>query len=199
VEEPATQEEAQGWPWGRMGIGLAVLALVAVLGGYGLALRARPEALRIDLSSPAPEGAVGGRIFVHVAGAVQAPGLYRLSEGSRVAEAIEAAGGPTAEADLDALNLASVLQDADKVLVPERGQASAPGGGPAPGGGSTLVNLNTATQSDLETLPGIGPALAQRILAYRSEHGTFRAVEDLINVSGIGPKTLENLRDLVTV
>ena len=134
-----------------------------------------------------------------VAGAVNRPGLYRLAAGSRVDDAIKLAGGATAEADLDALNLASKVKDGDKVLVPKRGAgAGGSGSGGAPGQSST-VNLNTATADQLDALPGIGPALAQRIVAYREQHGGFRTVDELQKVPGIGPAKFAQLKDLVGV
>lgn len=155
-------------------------------------------------------------IYVHVSGAVASPGVYSLAAGARVVDAVELAG-PLPEADIQALNLAAPLIDGQKIVVPRAGEApagtgvSGPGlGGPvAPGlaGGGQLafpgtgskVNINTASQAELETLPGIGPSLAQRIIDYRTRNGPFRAPEDLKNVSGIGDKRFEQLKDLITV
>lgn len=189
-------------PGRKIVVALAVLAAVGLLGGYGVAMRAKPKATTISLDSPSPRS--GARtIFVHVGGEVATPGLYELANGSRVNDAVEAAGGTKGKADLDGLNLAARVKDGDKVLVPKRAAPAAPGGA-APSGGSQaqpggLVNLNAATAADLETLPGIGPALAERIIAYRTEHGGFRRVEDLLEVAGIGPKKFEDLKDQVTV
>jgi competence protein ComEA len=182
--------------------GLAALAAVGLVGGYGVAMRARPRPMKVSLAAPqAREGENVRRIFVHVGGAVRRPGLYRLAGGARVDDAVRAAGGVLEDADLDALNLAARVKDGDKVLVPARGDgsdgASAQGG--AGGAQGSLVNLNTATAADLDTLPGIGPALAQRILDFRERNGGFRTVEDLLEVPGIGSKKFEELRDLVTV
>ena len=150
-------------------------------------------------------------MFVHVAGEVARPGVYGLPAGARVVDALEAAGGPTARAVLDALNLAAPLADGQQVLVPRRGQVislSPPGTAPgtttpAPSAtaatGGALVNINTASASELETLPGIGEVLAQTIVDHRTEHGPFASVDALEDVSGIGPSTLEEIRDLVTV
>lgn len=183
--------------WGRLAVGLAVLAVVGVVGGYGVAVRGRPQPLAIESASPTPSSDATPRLFVHVAGAVRSPGLYRLPEGARVDDAIGAAGGPLEDADLDALNLAQALQDGDKVLVPAVGGSTAPAA--AGEQASSLVNLNTATAGELESLPGIGPALAERIVAFREEVGGFRTIDDLLDVSGIGEKTLDGFRDLVTV
>lgn len=155
-------------------------------------------------------------IYVHISGAVASPGVYSLAEGARAVEAVEAAGA-LPEADIQALNLAAPLVDGQKIVVPRVGEVPAGTGSPgspagglmAPGlagGGQAAVagmggqvNINTAGQAELETLPGIGPALAQRIIDYRTRNGPFRAPEDLKNVSGIGDKRFEDLKDLVTV
>jgi len=142
-------------------------------------------------------------IQVHVSGQVLQPGVYSLAEGSRVQDAVTLAGGLTAQADPQALNLARRLSDGEKVYVPAlgetavQGEASAAGEGRA--GSGLLVDINTATQEQLETLPGIGPATAQAIIRYRTEHGPFQAVSELDAVPGIGEATLESLQGLVTV
>ena len=156
----------------------------------------------------------GKEIVVHVTGQVQTPGLVYLADPSRVVEAIEAAGGPTQGADLGALNLARLLADGEQLYVPAPGETppvtaggtgspAGSGGGVGGvggvGGGAGLVNLNTADATALETLPGIGPALAQRITEYRQQHGSFKTVDQLDEVSGIGPALLEKLRSKVTV
>jgi competence protein ComEA len=159
-------------------------------------------------------------IQVHVAGAVARPGVYELPAGARVNEAVSLAG-LLPEADANALNLAAPLSDGQQVIVPRQGEAVAAGGGGLPpvpgttggiGAGSTAagtaaagapaggkVNINTAPLAELDTLPGIGPTLAQRIIDYRQEKGPFRSIEDLQNVSGIGTKKFADLKDLVTV
>ena len=191
-------------PGRRVVVALAVLAALGLLGGYGVAMRARPKAAKISLSSPRPDARSARAIYVHVGGEVERPGLYELGEGARVNDAVTAAGGSTPKADLDGLNLAAKVKDGDKVLVPKRASpgapgASTPGAAATTADGTSLVNLNAATVADLETLPGIGPALAERIIAYRTEHGGFRRVEDLLEVSGIGPKKFEDLKGRVTV
>lgn len=154
---------------------------------------------------PAPgvgvTGASAARVVVDVVGAVREPGLYRLPHGSRIADAVARAGGATAKADLALVNLAAPLADGEQVVVPKRG---APGAVPGSGGTSGTsgapaapVQLSTATLEQLDTLPGIGPVMAQRILDYRTKHGAFQSVDELDAVSGIGPKRLEQLRDLV--
>ena len=161
---------------------------------------------------------------VHVAGAVKKAGVVRLPKGSRVHDAITAAGGGTVAADLNRLNLASVLEDGQKIYVPRQGEplqpeAAAPGGQPAgsppagagvagtgpgasddgSGAAGAKINLNTATAEELDGLPRVGPVLAQRIVDWRAEHGNFKAVEELDAVDGVGPKMLEALLSLVTV
>jgi len=136
---------------------------------------------------------------VHVTGAVVAPGVYDLPPGSIVEDAIAAAGGFGAAANASALNLARVLHDGDQVSVPALPATAAPGEVDTSSGASQLLNLNTATLAELEALPGIGPALAQRILDYRAANGPFATLDDLLDVSGIGPAKLDAIRDLVTV
>ncbi|HLB61359.1 MAG TPA: ComEA family DNA-binding protein [Actinomycetota bacterium] len=182
------------------------LLLVAVLAGAGFwYVRSLPvpvdvRALRSTGAPVVASPTVGASFIVHVAGEVRRPGVYEFAEGERVIDAIEAAGGPTGRAALDGLNLAAPLADGTQVVVPAVAAAGAPSSA-APGtlGGSELVNLNTATAEQLETLPGIGEVLAQAIVDYRSENGPFATVEQLEDVSGIGPSILENVRDLVTV
>lgn len=155
----------------------------------------------------------GGRVTVHVAGAVRRPGVYVLAVGARVNDALRRAGGPARRADLTAVNLAARLEDGRQVLVPERppparavGSASPPvapassvAGADATGASAAPVNLNTATLEQLDTLDGVGPGIAQRILDYRSEHGGFARVEELGEVPGIGAKRLAALTPRVTV
>jgi competence protein ComEA len=162
----------------------------------------------------AGSGPGGPRIYVHVAGAVRRPGLYRLPEGARVATALELAGGPRRRADLTAVNLAAKVEDGQQILVPVRGApipAAAAGGGagalpgggagasgtPGASGGAGTISLATATQAQLEELDGIGPALAQAILAYRDAHGGFRSIEELQEVDGIGEVRFQALRGAV--
>ncbi len=149
-------------------------------------------------------------VYVHVDGAVERPGLYRLDPDARVVDAIAAAGGFTDVADRSGVNLARLVSDGEQLLVPEPGAAppagGAPGVGAAPGTGGPSgvdadgrVDLNTADAAALDTLPRVGPALAERIIAWREENGRFTSVDDLVGVSGIGEKMLEALRDRVRV
>lgn len=138
---------------------------------------------------------------VHVSGAVLRPGVYSFIDGAIVQEALAAAGGSLPEADLSRLNLAASLADGAQVRVPSMTQP-APGTAVAPAleaASGPLLDLNTATAPELELLPGIGPALAQSIVAYRESHGPFQSLEDLLDVPGIGPAKFEQIRGLVTV
>lgn len=142
------------------------------------------------------------RIVVHIAGQVQKPGVYSLEEGQRVVDLLQLAGGGTIGADLDQLNLASLLIDGQKVLVPPKEiSSSALTSNPKQSISSHEegININTAGESELDALPGIGPALAKRIIRYREEKGNFGSVEDLRQVPGIGDKKFADLKDLVTV
>jgi competence protein ComEA len=144
-------------------------------------------------------GAPHARVVVDVVGAVRQPGLYRLEQGSRIADAVARAGGATPNAELAQVNLAAPLADGEQVVVPKRG---APGAVRAAGSGGAAgstapVQLSTATLEQLDSLPGIGPSTAQKILDYRTKHGAFGSVDELDAVPGIGPKRLDQLRDLV--
>jgi competence protein ComEA len=158
------------------------------------------------LPRAAPDTSAGsagpsGRLAVHVAGHVRHPGLVQLPVGSRVHDAIRAAGGVTSGADLDAVNLARKLADGEQVLIPGPGDPPPPlppGAGPTPGTPTTPLDLNTATVEQLDTLPGVGEVTAGRIVAYRSAH-PFTAVDELLEVPGIGQRRFEQLKDLVTV
>jgi competence protein ComEA len=138
-------------------------------------------------------------LVIDVAGAVRRPGLYRLQTGSRIDDAIAAAGGVTAKAQLDAINLAAPVADGEQVVVPGSGAAGAPAASPPAAGSapSAPLDLNTATAEQLEALPGIGPVTAQKILDYRQAHGAFRSVAELEGVPGIGPAHMAQLKGLV--
>lgn len=174
-------------------VGLGCAILVSTLGDQGSSQTVVPNA-DPGSSTSAPVDSAG--IFVHILGAVEKPGLYELAEGDRAVDVVAAAGGFLDTADQSQLNLARVLVDGEQIVVPVLGEAPP---AEAPGVASDgKVNLNTATVADLETLPRIGPALAERILAWRDAHGSFASVDDLRSVSGIGEKTFEQLKDLVT-
>jgi competence protein ComEA len=201
---------------------LAVVAVLVALIGVASLLWLRGAPAKI--APPAPVGPPRAErgsgphrsstmIFVHVAGAVRRPGLYRLKSSARVATAVQRAG-PKPSADLDLLNLAQPLTDGAKVDVPRRGQVTgAPGavaappgtvapppGAPSPTATTTApINVNTADALALEAIPDVGPVTAQAIVDYRTENGPFESVEELLEVSGIGPATLETMRPHVTV
>ncbi len=142
-------------------------------------------------------------VTVYVSGRVNSPGIVELPQGSRVALAVERAGGMSAEADWDALNLARVLTDGEHIVVPAPGEAAPVIQPEQPGGQDSatpgLIDLNSAGAAELESLPGVGPAIAQRIIDWRETNGQFTSTEELMEVSGIGPATYEDLRDRVTV
>jgi competence protein ComEA len=187
---------------------LAALALV----GHRLAATGAataPEAVAPLEPSVPDSGRIAARfVVVHVVGAVHRPGLYRLDEGARVADAVSRAGGGTRRAYLGGINLAAQLVDGTQVLVPVRAvaRAGASGGAEAtvggPGGAAATagqkLSLSSATAEQLDALPGVGPVTAQKILDYRAEHGAIASVDELDAVPGIGPARLEQLRELVT-
>ena len=166
-------------------------------------------------SAPGAPGAAGaGLVTIHAAGQVSAPGVYSVPAGARVADVITAAGGLAPEADVDTLNLAAKVADGSRIYVPREGEQVGPAGGTSVGAGGDgagaasgassgvgggPVDLNSATAEQLDTLPGVGPATAAAILTYRTRHGRFKTVAELLEVPGIGPSKLEALRPLVTV
>jgi competence protein ComEA len=180
----------------------AVAVFVVVFGGIRLLERSRAASLSEPAQltqDPAPaSGAssssppVGGRLYVDVAGEVRRPGLYRVARGARVAAAVGMAGGFTRTADSTQVNLAAPLQDGQQVIVPARGAAAAAAGGAADG--KRPVSLGMATAEDLDSLDGIGPTLAKRIVEYRQAHGGFRSVDELRQVDGIGDKRFQQLK-----
>ena len=204
-----------------------VVVIVLLLAGVGLWYsRSLPRPIDVSTTAgsqvpPAPSGSVapiasgvalasspspsaGPTLIVDVTGAVHKPGVFEFETGDRVIDAVERAGGALDNADLTLLNLASPLTDGQQILVPKKGAATS--GVPLPTTGTTggvtsgaLVNINTADEATLETLNGVGPVLAAAILQYRTEHGAFASVDQLDEVSGIGPATLEDLRSQVTV
>jgi competence protein ComEA len=135
-------------------------------------------------------------LVVHVVGAVRRPGLYRLPAGSRVADAVARAGGATRKADTALVNLAAPLADGVQIAVPRRGDPAGGAAGGAGGGAAGPVHLNSASAADLDSLPGVGPVTAQKIIDYRQQHGPFTALDDLDAIPGIGPARIEQLRGL---
>lgn len=197
--------------WKVIGMALVIVAVIAFCGGnLYQEWRAEGEGLTLvqedatagetAADSAAPENA-SGEVVVHVAGAVSAPGVYTLPADSRVDDAVRAAGA-TADADLSQLNLAQKLADGQKITVPAAGETPAPADNAAPSDSSqsgALININTATQEELESLPSIGEVRAQAIIAYREEHGGFRTIDELKEVSGIGDKIFADISPHVTV
>ncbi|WTE90357.1 ComEA family DNA-binding protein [Micromonospora zamorensis] len=198
---------------GRRGVrALAVVAVVVVLGAAGWAWRSRPQsepvAPLVSVAASAapteqPSASGSGELVVAVAGKVRKPGLVRLPAGSRLADAVQAAGGALPGVDVALLNPARKVTDGELIVVgvtppPVPGGAAGPSGGAA-GPAVGPLNLNTATLAQLDALPGVGPVLAQRILTHRDQHGGFKAVGDLRQVDGIGDARYEQLKDLVTV
>lgn len=184
--------------------------LILIVGGVIGYVTARPqEDTPVIVSTPLPTPTLPptptpSPIRVYVSGAVRQPDVYELPPGSIVQHAVNAAGGPTSDADLDHINLALELRDQQQVYVPRQGETNPPlpvSGGESGGGGQegTLVNINTALAAELETLPRIGPTLAQRIVDYREANGPFETTEEIQNVPGIGPATFEGLMDMITV
>jgi competence protein ComEA len=175
-----------------------ILLVVLTVAGRRLAYTgAAVESTQAAVLEPAA-AAPAPKVVVHVAGAVRRPGLYRLTDGSRVADAIARAGGATRRADTAAVNLAAPLADGSQVLVPSRPVAGQASDIPAAGAVPAKVSLASATLEQLDTLPGIGPVTAHRILDHREANGPFRSVDDLDAVPGIGPARVEQLRELVT-
>jgi len=206
---------------GRRGVrALAIVAVVVVLVSAFVAWRARPHAVPLgagasptasevtgapsDPPAPTVGSPVATVLIVAVEGKVAHPGLVRLPSGSRVADAIAAAGGALPGADLSFVNIAQKVVDGELIVVGVPPPPGAAGSGAAGTSGTSTgqsapINLNTASVADLDTLPGIGPALAQRIIDYRTQHGSFHSVDELRNVSGIGDAKFAEIKDLVTV
>jgi competence protein ComEA len=184
----------RGW----QAVGWAVAAVVAVLlGARLLDSGPTPPPVRVGGAKggePRRAGAAAGGPYVHVAGAVRRPGLYRLPQGARVAAAVRRAGGPSANADLNLVNLAARLQDGQQVVVP----AAPAAGGAAAVGADGPISLGSATAEQLDELDGIGPTLAERIVEYRQAKGGFGSLDQLAEVEGIGEKRLEALKTALT-
>jgi competence protein ComEA len=186
---------------GRAIAGALLLIAALFLAGRYVAGAGSAKESSPDVAAPAGELRAESRprLVVHVVGAVRRPGLYRLADGARIADALRRAGGATRRADLSLVNLAAPVSDGTQVVVPRRV--------PPAGGGSTAadpsaapagpIHLNTATVEQLDELPGVGPITAQKIVDYREQHGAFSSVDDLDAIPGIGPARLEQLRELV--
>ncbi|WP_241961076.1 helix-hairpin-helix domain-containing protein [Salinibacterium hongtaonis] len=191
----------------RVKVRLGIVIVLALLGVSAMVLASAFGAAGetqtvVDQPPSASSSSSAVVVYVHVVGAVAAPGLYRLNDGARGVDAVAAAGGFSADADRSQLNLARPVSDGEQIYVPSVGETAVPPAASAAGGssgGSGLVNVNTADTAALETLPRIGPAVAQRIIDWRDTNGRFATVDDLLAVPGIGEKTLDGFRSLVTV
>ncbi len=181
------------------------LLLGLLITGVLLVVARRPPGHPVELLEPPTPLP----LRVHVTGAVNKPGVYALPRGSIAEEAIKAAGGPTARGDLSRINLAHLIQDGDQIVVPEMAPPTVTVGPgtpsptplptPLPASSGARVNINTATAAELETLPRIGPSLAQRIVEHRAANGPFRTIEDIMKVAGIGPAIFAQIKDLITI
>lgn len=196
--------------------GLVIVVVATLLGAALWYTRSLPRP--VDIAAPADAvspvvsqvaGATGSMspspapIIVDVAGWVRRPGVYEFASGDRVIDAVNRAGGARKGADLTTLNLAAPLTDGTQIVIPKPG-GTVPGGAGssadgAASGGAALININTASETELEDLPGVGPVTAAAIIDYRTQNGPFSAVDDLVDVSGIGPSTLEEIRPFATV
>ena len=187
----------------RMGFGaagillllfLATAVLVSAIGSKGTSQSLPVSSASSSAVALAPQGA----LYIHITGAVITPGIYVLRTGDRALDAVAAAGGFTTAANRSTLNLARVLVDGEQIVVAETGAAAAegPGKGTEAGG---KINLNTADEAALETLPRVGPSMAKRIIEWRTKNGRFSTVEDLLSVTGVGEKTFADLKELITV
>jgi competence protein ComEA len=201
------------WFERNRGFVLVTLINLALIGGLFFWLK-RPNPSPIEIVPPVPtptlaptSTATPSPVRVYVTGAVQRPDVYQLPPGSIVKDAIEAADGVIEDADLVHINLAQELYDQQQIYVPRVGEADAPppvtGGEPAPGSRGTVpdgkININAASAEELDTLPGIGPAFAQRIIDYREVNGPFKSIEEITLVSGIGDATFDKIKDLITI
>lgn len=195
-------------------VGLAVVLVVALAGAGLWYTRSLPRPVEVHASIASGGAGTGGAagasvsaspdapvLLVDVAGWVRRPGVYEFHEGDRVIDAIDASGGARPGAALSSLNLAAPLVDGSQILVARSGPAGSviPPPGTAPGSTGTKININTASATELEALPGVGEVIAQRIVDYRTQNGPFATVEDLLDVSGIGDVTFASMQDLITI
>jgi len=180
-------------------LAVAAAVLVALVLGYRHFAHRGAAAVPVAPVAAATHRHADKKLVVHVVGAVRRPGLYRLPSGSRVNDAVERAGGATHKANLAGINLAAPLADGLQVVVPGKMPGAGPVAAAGAGGGASSgpLDLNSATLEQLETLPGVGPVTAQKILDYRTQHGAFTSVQELDAVPGIGPSHMAQLKGLV--
>lgn len=178
-----------------------LLGIIIILIGALIFSLNRPKEREDKSPSIIIEDTNSTKVAVHIGGAVRNPGLYYLDSNSRVADAIQSAGGPTADADLDAINLASRITDGSKIIVPSRmkGIDTTSTNDFSESVKTHKININTASIKELEELPGIGKVLAERIVSFRETNGPFKSIEDIKKVSGIGEKKFESIKDLIVV
>lgn len=178
---------------------IGVAALIAVvLGCAGFHIYTSANASTFEVENASDSQASPTLIYVHVTGEVVSPGLIEIEEGSRVAAAIDKAGGATDDADLSSINLAAVLEDGEQIVVAAKANEEEAASS-ATGVVNGKVNINTANSETLQTISGIGPSKAQKIISYRETNGRFKTVDDLKNVSGFGDKTVDAIRDQICV
>ena len=191
---PDTNVSRRAIVLGALALALALTLANRVLRDAGTAYEVAPAASRTSPATTAP----AALLVVNVVGAVRRPGLYRLPQGSRIADAVARAGGATRRAEIALVNLAAPLADGTQIVVPSRAPpAAAATAAPSSAATAGPVHLNTATLEQLDGLPGVGPVTAQKILDYREQHGSFSSVDELDAIPGIGPSRLDSLRDLV--
>ncbi len=177
-----------------------LMLILAALGGTAYGLYTREEAKPLDVATT--ETTQKADIKVYVTGAVNHPGIVTVEEGARAVDAVDAAGGLLPTADAEAVNMAQVLKDGQQLQVPEKETAQKQGDKQGESGGASddgRININTADEKALDTLPGIGPAMAKRIIDYRTQNGPFQSIEDIKNVKGIGEAKFEKMKDKLRI
>ncbi len=190
-------EKLSSLPYWKIALaGLVVVSLLCCFVYFFASSRAQKKVFITREEQPEEPEKKNAQIMVHVAGAVARPGLYQLDEGCRVGEALERAGGTLPQADLKPVNFAEKLRDGQKIYVPFMGEKTTTEAGTDASG---KLNINLASAKELESLPGIGPSLASRIVDYREKNGSFKSVEDLKKVKGIGEKKFNEIKELITI
>jgi competence protein ComEA len=177
---------------------LVALAALVLTGGAALAIR-RPETSPLAVRTPLASPTVAPLLRVHVSGAVASAGVYSFRNGDRVEDAVAAAGGFTAEANPDGINLAARLADGHQVVIPKKGEPPNPLGGTGAGAATRMVSINSASLSELDILPGIGPVTGQKIIDFRTKNGPFLKLEDLIENKLVPSSTYDKIKDLITL